>query len=212
MAGSRPGGLRRRDFSFRIRVTEHRLDSLHTTLNVSHRTGNIWTTIPDLARVMFCERRAGKKVTNAPESLVGLHGRVRSCTLRNVVNRYFAPSNSVEVHHSYYRSTASSLYIERTRLTPKTSCPTVHVPASPGPRKTLTLVGLADLTRRWSRRRFITTDREGFTYDRLTEALWLTPERLKMQAWPLLERQIILPQRITSEAPRSPANDTQRRR
>ena len=62
MAVSRPGGLRRREFSFRIRVTEHRLDSLHTTPNVSksHREGNIWTTIADLARVIFCERRAGK--------------------------------------------------------------------------------------------------------------------------------------------------------
>lgn len=134
MAGSRSGGLRRRDFSFRIRVTEHRLDSLQTTLNVSksHRTGNIWTTIADVARVIFRERRAGKKVTNARESLVGLHGRVRSCTLRNVVNRYFAPSNSVEVRHSdHHRSTASSLCIERTRLAPKTCCPTVRVPAEP---------------------------------------------------------------------------------
>jgi len=139
MAGSRPGGLRRRDFSFRIRVTEHRLDSLQTTLNVSksHREGNIWTTIADLARVIFCARRAGKKVTNAPEPLVGLHGRVRSCTLRNVasvVSRYFAPSNSVEVRHSdHYRSTASSLFIERTRLAPKTCCPTVRVRLSPSP-------------------------------------------------------------------------------
>lgn len=119
MAGSRPGGLRRRDFSFRIRVTEHRLDSLHTTLNVSHRTGNIWTTIPDLARVMFCERRAGKKVTNAPESLVGLHGRVRSCTLRNVVNRYFAPSNSVEVHHSDIIDQPLRRYISKELVLPQ---------------------------------------------------------------------------------------------
>ena len=143
-------GLRRRDFSFRIRVTEHRLDSLQTTLNVSksHREGNIWTTIADLARVIFCARRAGKKVTNAPEPLVGLHGRVRSWTLRNVasvVSRYFAPSNSVEVRHSdHYRSTASSLFIERTRLAPKTCCPTVRVPAEPKSPKTLTRVGPAD--------------------------------------------------------------------
>jgi len=134
MAGSRPGGLRRRDFSFRIRVTEHRLDSLQTTLNVSksHREGNIWTTIADLARVIFCARRAGKKVTNAPNSLVGLHG--RSCPPQCRVSRYFAPSNSVEVRHSdHYRSTASSLCIERTRLAPKTCCPTVRVRLSPSP-------------------------------------------------------------------------------
>lgn len=121
MAGSRSGGLRRRDFSFRIRVTEHRLDSLQTTLNVSksHRTGNIWTTIADVARVIFRERRAGKKVTNAPESLVGLHGRVRSCTLRNVVNRYFAPSNSVEVHHSDIIDQPLRRYISKELVLPQ---------------------------------------------------------------------------------------------
>jgi hypothetical protein len=56
--------------------------------------------------------------------------------------------------------------------------------------------GPADSTPRWPGRRFIATDRQGFTYDRLTQTLWLTPECLKMQAWPLLERQIILTQRI----------------
>jgi len=75
-------------FSFRIRVTEHCLDSLHTTLNCLSRIARaiFWTTIVDLVRLIFRERRAGKKVTNAAESLVGLHGRVRSCTLRNVAS------------------------------------------------------------------------------------------------------------------------------
>ena len=43
MAGRRPVGLRRRDFSFGFELQNIALDSLHTTLNVSksHRKGNI---------------------------------------------------------------------------------------------------------------------------------------------------------------------------
>jgi hypothetical protein len=116
-------------------------------------------------------------------------------------------------HSDKYYDQPLRRYVSKELVLPqKHAVATVRVPLNPGPWKTLTRVGPANLARQWSRRRFITTEREGFTYDRLTEALGLTPECLKMQAWPLLEREIILPQRITSEAPRSPANDTQRRR
>ena len=85
--GKRTWRLRRRDFSFRIRATEHRLDSLHSTLNCLSR---IAPAILDDDRGprsgVFCERRAGKKVTNPPESLVGLHGKVRSCTSANIAS------------------------------------------------------------------------------------------------------------------------------
>jgi hypothetical protein len=130
------------------------------------------------------------------------------------VNRYFAPSNSVEVHHSDIIDQPLRRYISKELvLAPKNMLsPPLSMFPPPRSSENFDASWSGRFERRWSRRRFITTDREEFTYDRLTEALWLTPECLKMQAWPLLERHIILPQRITSEAPRSPANDPQRRR
>jgi hypothetical protein len=76
MAGRRPVGLRRRDFSFRLRATEHRLDSLHSTLNVSksYRKRNILDDDRGPRWVIFRARRAGKKVTKG----CGVFGRIAS--------------------------------------------------------------------------------------------------------------------------------------
>jgi hypothetical protein len=59
--GKQTRGTATTRFFFSDSRYEHRLNSLHTTLNVSHRTGNIWTTIPDLARVIFARGAPAKK-------------------------------------------------------------------------------------------------------------------------------------------------------
>jgi len=123
-------------FSFRIRVTEHCLDSLHTTLNClsRHRAGNILDDDRGPRSADF-SREAPRQKSNQRSRVFGriawkgqeLHA--SQCR----VSRYLAPSNSVGVRHSdkYYRSTASSLCIERTSLALKTCCRTVRVEAEP---------------------------------------------------------------------------------